>query len=240
MSEPRVINGMEVPLGADLGALRDLVRGNGAARWAGFVALGHRPEPEALDILLEAAGSPDWSIRRAAVEAIALHHEARRASGVLTGLLDDESPFVVRTACDAAAALGLMEARNTVLRLLASPEAETRRAAVRTISTLWVHGDFGRIFDVHRNDPIVDVRREAAWVLKDHVDPSQWRPLFELWRRDPLHRHRRWACEVAAAVGDQSVRPALESMLADHDGHVRRAAERAYARLTALISRREE
>lgn len=49
------------------------------------------------------------------------------------------------------------------------------------------------------------------------------------WREDPLHRHRVWACEIAAVFGGADVIEALQMLATDPDGHVRRTAEHALA-----------
>jgi HEAT repeat protein len=53
-----------------------------------------------------------------------------------------------------------------VLALLASPSAATRQSAIRALGTIWFDIDSPPIFGLYLNDPELDVRREAAWVLR--------------------------------------------------------------------------
>ncbi len=56
---------------------------------------------------------------------------------------------------------------------------------------------------------------------------SNWRLLFDTWRREHPPRHRVWACELAGTYGSSEILPYLAQLAADGDGHVSKAAGRA-------------
>jgi HEAT repeat protein len=215
----------------EISVLRSQLVLPGPQAWAACKALGHHPSIEAFDILVELTRSPDWSYRHAAIRAIATHRLGRSAGDLLTALLKDESPYVVRAACDAISQLRLQDAHDAVLSLLHSPDAVTRSTALDALVVLWVPSDFGIVYNLFCGDASRAVRRRAAWALRAHPDRENWRALFRSWSGDSLSRHRQWACEVTEEFGDVGIRVELEPLLQDIDGHVRKAARNALARL---------
>lgn len=227
MNAPATVNGEFVPFSATVADLVSRLKPAGPAAWAAFVALGANPSQEALDVLRDVAANPDWRYRRCAIEAIALHPLGRSAEAVVCRALLDQSPYVVRTACNSASALGLSEAHDTILRLISSESAETREVALRALASLWHAEDFAPVFRIFQKDPKKSVRNRAAWTLIENVSPSTWRTLLNAWRNDPLPRHRSWACDLVERFGDEAARNNLLELLNDPDGHVRKAAQRA-------------
>lgn len=145
--------------------------------------------------------------------------------------LTDQSPYVVRTAGDAAASLAIVEARDGLLALLADPSSYTRSTAVRALRSLWRHSDYDVILELFRSDPSEDVRKESAWALRSHTSEAHWLELFALWSDADLPRYRTWACELAEEFGSAQHRPRLEHLSRDQNGHVRKAAESTLLRI---------
>src|SRR5437588_551242 len=81
---------------------------------------------------------PDPYLRRAALEAIGDHPSGRDASDVVLSMLHDRNGFVVRTACDVAAVLGLAGAHDRILELVGASEEATRLSALRALEGLWM------------------------------------------------------------------------------------------------------
>jgi HEAT repeat protein len=127
----------------------------------------------------------------------------------------------------------LSEAHFIVQSLLANASAATRRSAIRALGTIWVDTDFSSIFRIYVNDSEIDVRREAASVLRLRVSPANWRTLFDAFYRDELARHRQWACDLAEAFSGTEILPLLSQLSLDLDGHVRKAASRAALTLSS-------
>lgn len=236
MRRPANVNGVSVPYRAPVAELLRAVAAPGPSAWAAL-AVSADDGRESLDALVEAAASSDWRMRRAAVEAIARHVRGRSAARRVLDALRDESPYVVRTACDAAAALRLDDAHDVVLGLTRSPIAATRECATRTLDALWRPSDFDAVFDAMRRDSAPAVRRRAGFVLRAHADATTWKRLVDAWRHDELPRARRWACELTASFGGADDVAALEPLTRDRDGHVRNAAARA---ANALASPRRD
>jgi hypothetical protein len=226
-NRPTVWNGTEVPYGVSVAELAERIHGPAPARWAAFVALAHAPGASALAVLQDSAGSPDAHVRRIAVEAIGVHAEGSRLGTVVRSLLSDRDPVVVRAACEAAGRQHLVDAHDSIARLLDADDASTRAAAVRALRELWRKGDFERVFRVFTSDASDAVRKEAAWTLRSVTSAADWRTLFGVWQVDPLPRHRKWACELAAEFGGRLELPALHHLTGDVDGHVRDHAAQA-------------
>jgi hypothetical protein len=141
--------------------------------------------------------------------------------------LSDRDPVVVRAACQAAGRQHLVDAHDFVARLLDADDASTRAAAVGALRELWREADFERVFGAFTSDASDEVRKEAAWTLRSATSAANWRALFGIWQVDPLPRHRKWACELAAEFGGREDLPALHHLTGDVNGHVRDHAVQA-------------
>jgi HEAT repeat protein len=230
-ARPEYVNAVPIPYGLHAAALEALVESDARERWAALIALGHDPSSEALAALIRAARHSDPHIRRAGIEALALHVRGREAGQIAIDGLEDVSMTVVRTACETVAALGLQAAHSRILRLLRDPAPATRQAAIRALDSLWTPEDFAIVLALFLEERDAATRKETAWILRSHVTTSTWRRLFEAWRTDDVHRHRLWACELAGQFGEPDILPALRELERDQDGLVRRTAEQAARRL---------
>jgi HEAT repeat protein len=224
---PEIWNSTPVPYGADTNELIRLARGPIPDCWAAFVALAYSRDAAALVFLRECTESSDPHVRRIAVEAIGVHEDGASLAPVILKLIQDSHPPVVRSACEAAGQKRLVQTHDAVAGLLDSPDAATRRVAVRTVRLLWVAADFARVLHTFTSDSDPDVRKEAAWTLRRTASASTWRQLFETWHADTLPRHRGWAAELAGAFGDTELLPRLRGLTSDVDGHVRHRAAQA-------------
>jgi len=192
-----------------------------------------REDAGALTALVEAAAAEDQFLRRTAIEVIGRHPHGRELCAVILGALGDRSEYVVRTACEVVAHWGLNEAHERVVALLANVSRATRRAAIRTLGAIWLDADFPLIFRIYSCASEIDVRREAAWVLRRRATSAHWRTLFEAFEKDELPRHRQWACELAESFSGPDVLPALRELSLDVDGHVRKTALQAIRTLSS-------
>lgn len=227
MNRPTRLNGITIPYNTPVPDLVRAASKPGPEAWAAVVALGHDESGEAYDVLLRLAASPDWCYRRAALEAIAVHVRSHDAHTLFCAALKDESPYVVRTACEITGSHRITQAHSRVCGLLSSSDQRTREVAVGAITKLWTDDDFDRLLKLFRDDASLVVQRKAAWALRENVCRRTWRELVEWWKKDALPRHRTWACEIAGDFGDTSVKEDLEVLAKDRDGHVRKAANRA-------------
>ena len=230
MRRPPTVNAIPVPYTATISELLDRLQVPGPEAWAAALALGHHPEPEAFQALVDLTEHSDWRFRRVAVEALGAHPLARSAQSHILAALADPSLYVIRTACETVAALQLSEAHSGILALTVDRDRRTREVAVRALSRLWQTTDFETVFEVYQNDPVKEVRRTAAWTLVANVSAANWRALFEAWISAELPRYRVWACEIAGQFADSSAKLQVAALLHDPNGHVRKAAQRALPR----------
>lgn len=221
------INGIPIPYTTPPEELVQILDTPGPKAWAAFVALGYNPSLSALQILIKFASSDDWRFRRSAIEAIAYHPHAKLALHTISNALHDTSIYVVRAACATVKELKLTEVHDEILELLKSKYPTIRQVAIATLGSIWQPVDFDQIFTLFVNEPDVHVRRDAAWVLRDHATKGNWVYLFNAWHQDQLHRHRVWACELAVEFGISEVQMELEALCSDENGHVRKAACKA-------------
>ncbi len=228
---PPQLNEARVPDEASVAELARLANVGGGVRWAAFTALGHSADPRAIDELLGLSRSTDWTVRRAAVEGIGLRPRSPAVADRLAVMLDDDDQRVVRAAIEAIARLGHVRLHDRVVALTATNEESTREVAVAALEQLWEAGDVDRLVAIARTDVSKEVRCTAARVLRNHVDSNSWHQLFDLWIDDPRAEHRTWACQLVEIFGGQAMENRLASARHDRDGHVRKAAERAVARL---------
>jgi HEAT repeat protein len=189
--------------------------------------LGARKDAGALTTLADTARSGDQCVRRAAIEVIGRHPHGRELSAVILNALEDGSEYVQRAACDVVAQWELSEARGAVVALLMALSQSTRRVAIRTLGAIWQGTDFPLLFRIYAGASEIEIRREAAWVLRQHATSAQWRTLFDAFSIDELPRHRQWACELAESFSGSDILPVLSQLLSDDDGHVRKTAARA-------------
>jgi HEAT repeat protein len=222
-----ILNGEPIPYDEPIGVLRSRVRASGSKAGAAIYALARNPKPEAFAILVDLTRSPDPYLRRAALEGIGAHQSGRDAADIVLRMLNDSHGFVVRTACDVAAVLGLAGAHDRILELVSGNNEATQLSALRALESLWVPADFETVFARYSSDRSDDVRKQAAWTLNKNVGSQHWMRVFASWATDPLPRHRAWACSLAERFGDRAVLAKLNALRSDLDGHVRSAAERA-------------
>jgi HEAT repeat protein len=193
-------------------------------------ALAFQQGAAALKLLTDTAGSKDQFLRRTAIEVIGSHPQACMLRPLILTALTDPSEYVVRAACNVVGKCKISEAHDLVLSVLASVSGSTRENALYALSSIWRDSDFLTVFRVFQRDVEKRVRKEAAWVLRDHAASENWRTLFDAFSVDGLPRHRQWACEIAAAFSDAcdaEILPVLSRLNFDSSGHVRKAALRA-------------
>jgi HEAT repeat protein len=192
----------------------------------GIRDLASREGPGALGALAEAAAVADQFLRRTAIEAIGRHPQGRELRAIVLGALCDSSEYVVRTACEVVAQWELSEAHEPVAALLTNAPTATRQAAVRAVGAIWLDTDFPLIFSIYADASETELRRDAAWVLRQRVPAAHRKMLFEAFSADELPRHRQWACELAENLSGSEILPILSRLSLDEDGHVRKAASR--------------
>lgn len=228
MDRPPQISGETIPYDVGVPELVGRIRPPGPVAWAACIALGHAGTPESLTILLDLLTDSDWCYRRIALQSLSVHALARSAAPQILACLSDPSPWVVRTACRTIGQLRLAEAHDIVRGLLACSDGTVREMAVFALSSIWQPTDFNLVLELFHTDHSKAVRGEAAECLTANVSEDNWRGLVAIWLRDSLPRHRVWACQCIARFGDAADRQWLLPSLADPDGHVRKAAKRAY------------
>jgi HEAT repeat protein len=197
--------------------------------------LGSREDAGALKTLSEAAAVDDQFLRRTAMEVIGGHPRGRELRTIILSAFSDPSEYVLRTVCEVVARWELSEAHDLVVPRMTNASKATRQSAIRALGTIWVDADFPLMFRIYTEDCEIDVRREAAWVLRRRVTSAHWRVLFDAFHVDELPRHRQWACELAENFSGPDILPILLQLSLDVDGHVRRAASQA----TRTVSSRE-
>ena len=197
--------------------------------------LRSREDVEALKELARTATIEDQFLRRTMLESIGRHPLGRKLSSNIVDALGDPSDYVVRTACEIVERWELNEAHESVVALLDNASKATRLAAIRALGAIWTDADFSLIFLIYTSASELDVRREAAWVLRRRATSRHWRPLFDAFYVDQLPRHRQWACELAENFSGPDILHLLSQLSLDVDGHVRKAALRAIQ----IVSSRE-
>jgi HEAT repeat protein len=196
--------------------------------------LGAQDGEEVLGTLARAARVEDQFIRRTAIEVIGRHPRGCELREIILNALGDKSEYVVRTAGDVVAKWKFSDAHDLVAALLGSASKATREVAIRTLGAVWVDADFPLVFDIYLSASEIELRREAAWVLREHATEANWRVLFDAFYRDRLARHRQWAAELAERFVGSEVLPVLSCLSKDVDGHVRKAASRAIGNIERI------
>lgn len=227
---PAVAFGVAVPHGASLEELRARTAKADAAGWAACLALGYRPEQEALDLLLELTRAPDWSLRNLAVQGIGRHALGAQASDAVIRSLSDPAGQVVRTALDAIGALRVEAARPRLRELLSDADPQRRLHAVRALAELWTDDSYSDVLRISKQDKTEFVRREAERTLRRTATDRTWRRLFDRWKLEKPPRLRVWACELLGDFGSAEDLLALRRLVRDGNSHVREAAEAVAAR----------
>lgn len=233
----RSVNATSAPYGSPATDLTDMIARGGEPQAAAFLALCDRGDPGALRAILDYSRSEDWRLRRLAAEHLG-HWTSNRAA--LSRLRDlgagDTSEYVVRTAIEQLGLVGDPASLGQTLELALNESGETQLTALRALERLGTPGDFAAVLALFKNRPTDAVRKQAGWVLKAIATSEQWHTLFSAFASEPLDRHRVWACELAGDHGDEEVLDSLALLLEDRNGHVRKAAAAAEARITARTS----
>ena len=221
---PELVNGRTVPYGESLLTLQTMLGKEMPEPLLACLALGHRSDREAFEILVGLFEAKDWVIRRTAAEAVRFHPLGFHAASQLINLLHDPSRYVIRTTCETLSLLKIAGSHDYIVNLLTTDDSYTREVALRSIVHLWQEKDFERILDIFKYDQSARVRKEAAYILKSNANSHNWKELSVMWAQDSLPCYRVWAAELAGEFGDQSVLTILRSLADDNDGHVHKAA----------------
>jgi len=208
--------------------LGDLLRKPPPACWLAFRKLAEIGDPSALRLLVAETKDPDEFRRRAAVEALGRSPLGAQALGDVRRLLSDPSPYVVRSALEAAAALRDDDSHDAIVRYLKDEDPSTRDTALRALDAVWRDGDSDVVLNLESHDADGDIRKEAGWILRRHL-PANPRPLLQRWLWSEIPRERVWAAELMRETIEYYDRASLERLLRDTDGHVREAAKRTLA-----------
>jgi putative membrane-bound dehydrogenase-like protein len=97
--------------------------------------LGRQPKVPTATLLIDKLNSPNWDVRRAAVEAIT-ELRLERAGPAIERLLDDTEAPVRRAAAAAAGRLGARSAIEALLRLAVNDDPLVRRASFESLRAL--------------------------------------------------------------------------------------------------------
>jgi HEAT repeat protein len=170
---------------------------------------------------------PEPYVRRFAIQWIGRCPDGTKLSGVVVERLRDPNLVVQRTALEVAGDLAISQAHAEVLTLLKSSSPSTKEAALRALEKLWQPSDFETVLAMFRSEASEKVRRTAGWTLRGTRSADRASALVELWRADPLPRHRVWACQTAAEFPQRHFQADIACLERDRDGHVRKAARRA-------------
>jgi HEAT repeat protein len=200
---PESLNGEPIPYDLPIEELRRQLQAAGPHAWATVEALGYHTSPDAFTILLQLLNSSDWRYRRSALEAIVHHPLVNTRQEKICQLLNDPSVYVIRTACEVVGKIKAEHGLPQLKNLLSSTDPETRIAVIRAFPYLWEPGLFDRVLEVFLTDPSDLVKKAAAWVLMGAADETNWERLFDIWKKDQLARHRKWACQLAKRYGNE-------------------------------------
>jgi len=222
--------GVTVPYGLPVADLRARLDKPGPPAWAACLALGYKPEPDALALLTELAKDKEWSLRNLAVQGLGVHPLGAQAAELVIQALSDPLPVIVRTACDAAARLGLANARKPLVGLLASADPQVRLQAVRALGRLWSTEVYPPVWSLSRKETVDSVRKEAEITLRRTATAQTWRRLFDRWKLDPHPTLRVLACGLLGEFAQSGDLPELRRLVRDRSVHVRKAAEHAAAK----------
>ena len=230
----RIVNATPIAYGSSTEALLDVIDRGGEPRAAAFAALCDKGDPEALRTILEYSESNDWRLRRLAAEHLGHWGSNSSALSALRELAaGDESEFVVRSALDQLGQFGDLESQSLVLSLALDSSEETQLVALRALERLGSSAHFEPIFALFGDTQTDRARKQTGWLLRAIADSETWPVLFSAFESDPLHRHRVWACDLAAEFGTPADLRLLALLLEDRDGHVRKAAKAAQLEITS-------
>lgn len=201
----------------------------GPQAWEAFKRLATLGTEAALSLLLDRANHPDWTIRQAAINALAQHRLGCQAEPILRTAMKDPSEYVVRAALNASRELRLISLNEVVAALVKDRNPLTRAEAMRTIGRMWTSGNFVLVYAAFSKDSDEEVRKEAAWSLYHNAGKDTWRTLYGVWIAAAMPRYRLWAVELVSRFGGESDVAALSSLSGDPDGHVRKAVANVLA-----------
>jgi len=199
----------------------------GPQAWEAFKQFSTLGTEESLSMLFEKVSNHDWTIRQAALNAIAEHKLGYKAEPILRKLMKDGSEYVVRAALAAAGKLRLTSLNEDVAAHLKDRNCSNREAAVRAIGQMWTSVNFDLVYALFLKDGDEAVQKEAAWSLYLNVDKDNWRTLYKSWISAVMPRYRLWAIELVLRFGNESDMSTLSSLTSDPNGHVRKAVENA-------------
>jgi HEAT repeat protein len=155
-------------------ALPQVVRGLTGAGWSAraslFAAVAEMDAPDATPLLAAACRDPSFAVREAAVVGLGKTGDARGAAALIERAAPDVEPvWRVRVAATAALRRGVLRhvieasaGESALVRLLADPDDDVRRAALREIAPLAVDAALPAVLEVFADPTTASADRTLA------------------------------------------------------------------------------
>jgi HEAT repeat protein len=206
-----------------------------ARMWRGVIepepfiqALGQIQDPQAINLLTQALGDPDWRIREAVVQTLG-HTQDPRAIDLLIQTLDDSSEWVRRAAAEALGRTQDLRAVDPLIRTLHDSNGIVCEAVARSLGQIQNSRVLDLLIQVLKT-PAWHVRKAAAEALGQIQDRRVVSPLLHALR-DSAEGVRKAVAKALGNTHDPRVVEPLIETLHDSGQGVRKAAAESLGQL---------
>lgn len=183
--------------------------------------------------VLKLAGDPEPLVRAAVLEAVTpLGIPMGRTLELISTLVKDSDPQVRRAAAEAAGALGAMgrPLADELVKLIDDPDSAVRIAAMKSIGAIGGGAEAAKLLATHLADSTLrSAALSALAKLGSASSAAVPRMLAIFPAADP--QVRTGILDVFAVAGNSAAMPTIESVIADSNDDVRRAAIAAFCKL---------
>jgi HEAT repeat protein len=189
--------------------------------------LMERTDPEALELLVELAGDPDWRVRKSAIEALEANPTERVVRSLIPALYDPENAGRRNAAIEALRAIGARSLPHLLAELGGEPSADHRIAIAAVLGEVGSAQAFEALVRLVA-DPDVNVAATAIVSLGKLGRLDAVAPLLRVLSGDNawLHYHaiealgRLRATEALTFIVELDGNPALKNAILEAAGSI--------------------
>ena len=188
-------------------------------------ALSHKTDELSFEALLGVVKSGDQFKRRVGLECLGNHIMFDKAADVVMACLEDESPYVVKTAIEAAIKHRIERAHEKLIRLLKSKDESIREAATVALEFINEENNFDMALALY-NDRNTKIRKIIPHIILAIANDVNWKKAYDMMKCDDNDKARLVACKLLLKFGTKIEKEEIRSFSHDKNGHIRKLSLR--------------
>ncbi len=189
-------------------------------------ALSQKEDKLSFLTLIKLLKNDDPYKRRIGLECLGKHKDFSDEVDVVISCLDDESPYVVRTAIEVIKSHSIAQAESKIFSLLKSNNELTRESAISSLEYLSKEIEVDFLIELY-NDKNEKISKQAVNLILLMCNKTNWQKAYNILKRSDNEKARLIACKLLVKFGSEKEKSELAIFLHDKNGHIRKYSETA-------------